>query len=165
MRVTTIRGAARVAAVAVSAGLVLAAPGIASAARFAPPAAPSAHAARVHAASRVAHSASSGCTSAGPTVTDFRGIRYSTRNCHNYRAGDLRLYSITSGRLYAGTNWFVCQSRIGENPPVGGARNDIWLYTEGDVSYSSRYGGWGWFPATYVSGGVNYGRVPGLRWC
>ena len=52
-----------------------------------------------------------------------------------------------------------------ENPPVGNARNNVWLYTQGDVSYVPRYHGWGWFPATYVSGGGNYDPIPGLRWC
>jgi hypothetical protein len=109
--------------------------------------------------------AAAGCTSAGPTVTDYRGVRFATRNCHNYRGGTTSLFGINTGYLYAGNNWFVCQQRAGENPPVGNARNNIWLYTQGDVSYNSTYHAWGWFPATYVSGGVNYGPIPGLRWC
>ena len=110
-----------------------------------------------------AAAAAAGCTSNGPTVTDFSGARWSTRYCHNYRSGYVWAGNSHSGYLYAGTNWFVCQSRGGENPPVGNARNNIWLYTQGDVGYS--YRGWGWFPATHVSGGVNYGAIPGLRWC
>ena len=107
--------------------------------------------------------AAAGCNSNGPTVTDYRGVVFSTRYCHNYRAGYTTMAGVRNGYLYAGTNWFVCQQRAGENPPVGNARNNIWLYTQGDVAYNSR--GWGWFPATHVSGGVNYGPVPGLRWC
>lgn len=115
-------------------------------------------------------SAASGCSGAGPTVKDYRGVSYTTRYCYNYRAGATRLGDdvgnfFTSGYLYAGRNWFVCQKRIGENPPVGSARNNIWLYTEGDVAYVKPYKGWGWFPATYVSGGTNYGKIPGLRTC
>lgn len=165
MRITTLRRPSRaaIAALAVIGGLVAVVPATASAASKAPPRAH--HASALTTMSSALTATASGCTSAGPTVSDFRGVRYSTRYCHNYRGGGLRLYNITSGYLYAGTNWFVCQQRIGENPPVGSARNNIWLYTQGDVSYNSRYHGWGWFPATYVSGGVNYGPIPGLRWC
>lgn len=134
-------------------------------ARFAPPARHlTAGTAARNAGIRASAASYSGCWGTGPTVTDFRGYRYPTRYCHNYQGGQLRLYSRVSGYLYAGNNWFVCQSRLGiENPRVGTARNNIWLYTEGDVGYA--YHGWGWFPATYVSGGVNYGPIPGLPWC
>ncbi len=113
--------------------------------------------------SAVVSTSYTGCWGTGPVVTDFRGVKYSTRYCHNYLGGNLRLYTTVSGYLYAGNNWFVCQSRFGENPPVGSAWNNIWLYTQGDVAYA--YHGWGWFPATYVSGGTNYNPIPGLRWC
>jgi hypothetical protein len=110
--------------------------------------------------------AASGCWGTGPTVTDYAGGRWATRYCHNYRAGQTRMYSSATGWLYAGNNWFVCQKRTNvPNPPVGNAKNNIWLYTQGDVSYSAVYKGWGWFPATYVSGGGNYDPIPGLRWC
>jgi hypothetical protein len=115
--------------------------------------------------SAAATTAASGCTSAGPTVKDYRGVSFATRYCNNYRGGYTSLFGINTGYLYAGKNWFVCQQRAGENPPVGNACNNIWLYTQGDVSYNSKYHAWGWFPATYVSGGVNYGPIPGLRWC
>lgn len=132
--------------------------------RFAPPARHAVAASHVAKAGPRASAAASGCWGTGPTVKDYRGYRYATRYCHNYRGGQLHLYAGISGYLYAGNNWFVCQSRLGiENPHVGSARNNIWLYTQGDVGYS--YHGWGWFPATYVSGGVNYGPIPGLRWC
>ena len=107
--------------------------------------------------------AAAGCTSNGPTVTDYWGDRWTTRNCHNYRSGYTWVGNSHSGYLYAGNNWFVCQARGGENPAVGNARNNVWLYTQGDVGYS--YRGWGWFPATHVSGGGNYDPIPGLRWC
>jgi hypothetical protein len=109
--------------------------------------------------------AATGCTSSGPTVTDWTGTRFATRYCHNYKAGPVGFGTTTTGYLYAGTNWFVCQERSIENPPVGNARNNVWLYTQGDVSYVAKYHGWGWFPATYVSGGGNYEPIPGLRWC
>lgn len=164
MRITTLSGAVRaIAVVAVMGGMMLSGPAIAAARSHAPPRrAPSHHVSAAFATHR-AHVAASGCTSAGPRVTDFRGIHYETRYCHNYRGGSLRLYSGHSGYLNAGTNWFVCQQRFGENPRVGNARNNIWLYTQGDVSYGHH--GWGWLPATYVSGGTNYGPIPGLRWC
>jgi hypothetical protein len=110
--------------------------------------------------------AASGCWGTGPTVTDYAGGRWATRYCHNYRGGQTLIDGVSGGYLYAGNNWFVCQKRFPqENPPVGNARNNIWLYTQGDVSYSPVYKGWGWFPATYVSGGGNYDPIPGLRWC
>lgn len=117
-----------------------------------------------------ASAAYSGCWGTGPTVRDFRGARYGTRYCHNYLGGTVGFGTTLSGYLYAGNNWFVCQSRGGENPRVGSARNNIWLYTQGDKGVPSwapgyHYHGWGWFPATYVSGGINYGPIPGLRWC
>lgn len=60
----------------------------------------------------------------------------------------------------------MCQDQwVGyENPPVGSARNNWWLYTQADTSTNFRHG-WGWFPATKVSGGGNYEPIPGLRWC
>ncbi|MGW1362643.1 hypothetical protein ACWHLZ_37510 [Streptomyces chartreusis] len=40
-------------------------------------------------------------------------------------------------------NWFVCQQKFDlENPPVGSARNNWWLWTQGDVAYADN--GWGW---------------------
>ncbi|WP_210594412.1 hypothetical protein [Streptomyces sp. GESEQ-35] len=50
-----------------------------------------------------------------------------------------------------------------ENPPVGDARNNWWLWTQADDAYSNN--GWGWFPATKVSGGGNYQPIPGLQNC
>lgn len=77
------------------------------------------------------------------------------RYCHNYQGGYVLGGSWQRhGYLYAGNNWFVCQARGGENPAVGSARNNWWLYTQADVGYSN--GGWGWFPATKVSCGGNY---------
>jgi hypothetical protein len=89
--------------------------------------------------------AADGCWGTGPTVTDTLGQRWATRYCNNYRAGDV--YNYVDGR------W----------QPVGEWVNDIWLYTEADEVWAA--GGWGGFPATHVSGGVNYGPIPGLDWC
>lgn len=114
--------------------------------------------------------AAAGCWGTGPTVTNHLGTTFATKYCHNYQAGDVvrpAQPSVTtySGYLYAGDNWFVCQRQITawENPPVGSARNNWWLYTQGDVAYADR--GWGWFPATKVSGGGNYEPIPGLPTC
>lgn len=110
-----------------------------------------------------------GCSGAGPTVTDFRGTTYTTTYCNAYEGGNLvragyPVY-VYSGYLYAGQNWFACQVKMEgvENPPVGEARNDWWLWTQGDIANADN--GWGWFPATKVSGGGNYEPIPGLRTC
>ena len=108
-------------------------------------------------------SAYSGCWAAGPNVEFQPGLTYGTRWCHNYRSYSLRWQGVTTGYLYAGNNWFVCQRRGGANPAVGTARNNWWLFTQGDIGYAHR--GWGWFPATLVSGGGNYEPIPGLRGC
>lgn len=114
--------------------------------------------------------AAAGCWGTGPTVTDYFGYTWATRYCHNYQAGNVvranqSSVSVSSGHLYAGDNWFACQRQITawENPPVGSARNNWWLWTQGDVGYSD--GGWGWFPANKVSGGGNYEPIPGLGTC
>lgn len=113
--------------------------------------------------------AAAGCSGAGPRVTDYAGTTWNTTYCYNYQSGDIGRGSNTAylktGYLYAGTNWFACQKRIPdwENPAVGNARNNWWLWTQGDEAV--QYGGWGWFPATKVSGGNNYEPVPGLPLC
>jgi len=110
-------------------------------------------------------SAAGGCSGYGGAHTDVFGNTYGTTNCYAYTPGYIRYNGTNSGYLYAGTSWFVCQEKFPgiENPPVGSARNNYWLYTQGDVGYS--HSGWGWFPATKISGGVNYGPVPGLHSC
>jgi hypothetical protein len=113
-----------------------------------------------------ASASAAGCAGAGPTRTDATGKVRATTFCHNYRSGNVYLYRATdrpTGYLYAGRNWFACQMKGAENPAVGGARNNWWLRTQGDKGYAD--GGWGWFPATYVSGGANYQTVPGLPVC
>jgi hypothetical protein len=113
--------------------------------------------------------AASGCFTRGPdrSRTFGNGIpvteNYHTWKCFAYTAGDVEEGS-PQGRLNAGTSWFVCQKKwVGfDNPPVGSARNDWWLFTLADVAYSnSSTGGWGWFPATKIQGGSNWGRIPG----
>ena len=108
-------------------------------------------------------SAYSGCWSGGPSVELQPGLTLGTKWCHNYRSYRLRWQGVTTGHLYAGNNWFVCQRPGGANPAVGSARNNWWLFTQGDIGYAHR--GWGWFPATMVSGGGNYAPIPGLRSC
>ena len=114
-------------------------------------------------------SAASGCNTAGPDRSRWIGNgipfleSYHTWKCVAYTAGDTEEI-IPQGRLNAGTSWFVCQKQwIGyDNPPVGSARNNWWLYTLADVAYPSGWnGGWGWFPATKIQGGANWGRIPG----
>jgi hypothetical protein len=113
-----------------------------------------------------ASAAPSGCGGAGPTV-NHGGERIVTRYCYAWR-GYMTLdydYKTMNGYLYPGTSWFVCQSPGAENPrdPHSGARNRWWLWTLADNAY--RNGGWGWFPATFVSGGANYQPIPGLQRC
>ena len=100
----------------------------------------------------------SGSCPAGPA-----GLTLGTKWCHDYRSSRFRWQGVTTGYLYAGDNWFMCQRPGGTNPAVGTARNNWWLFTQGDVGYAHR--GWGWFPATMVSGGGNYEPIPGLRGC
>jgi hypothetical protein len=117
--------------------------------------------------------AATGCSGAGPTAgPDPAGWDYSTRYCYAYSAGYMKDGgpfwwmdpSVNSGYLRVGTSWFVCQAQFSvDNPKVGTAQNNWWLYTEGDVAYSNH--GWGWFPATRVSGGANWQPVPGLTHC
>ncbi len=110
-------------------------------------------------------SAAAGCSGYGGAHTDVFGDTYGTTNCHVYSSGYVRYNGTNSGYLYAGTSWFVCQEKFPgiDNPAVGSARNNYWLYTQGDVSYA--HSAWGWFPATKVSGGNNYSPVPGLHSC
>ncbi|MEV4091681.1 hypothetical protein [Streptosporangium saharense] len=147
-----IRRLAHVAAGVIAGTAVFAAP----AAHASPPAPSAAPAAQAE-----------GCWGTGPTVTDTLGVRWPTRYCNNFRAGDVYNYVEGRwqpiGRLNAGDSWFVCQSHGPENPPVGEWLNDIWLYTEADVVWAA--GGWGGFPATHVSGGENYTPIPNLDWC
>jgi hypothetical protein len=113
-----------------------------------------------------ASAAPGGCWGDGGSHTDYLGNTYGTRYCYAYTSGDVMNNGSVAGRLFSGTSWFVCQAEWTgyENPPVGGARNDYWLYTQADTG-SAPLRGWGWFPATKVSGGGNYGPIPGLRSC
>jgi len=110
-------------------------------------------------------SAASGCWGNAGTKTDPDGRTYTAHYCHAYQSGDIIWYRNKIGELYAGDNWFVCQTKDPSypNPPVGSARNDWWLYTQGDTG--SEHHAWGWFPATKISGGGNYGPIPGLPTC
>ncbi|MFJ8536273.1 hypothetical protein [Streptomyces sp. NPDC093591] len=112
-----------------------------------------------------ASAAPNGCWGNAGTKTDPDGRTFTARYCHNYQGGDIIWYRNKIGYLYAGDNWFVCQTKDPSfpNPPVGNARNDWWLYTQGDTG--SEHKAWGWFPATKVSGGNNYEPVPGLPVC
>ncbi|WP_151477110.1 hypothetical protein [Streptomyces albicerus] len=112
-----------------------------------------------------ASAAPNGCWGNAGTKTDPDGRTYTARYCHNYQSGDIIWHRNKIGDLYAGDNWFVCQSKDPgfPNPPVGDARNDWWLYTQGDTG--SVHKAWGWFPATKVSGGNNWEPIPGLRTC
>jgi hypothetical protein len=110
--------------------------------------------------------AASGCYDRGPDRSRWVGNgipfleSYHTWYCYAYRSDYLVENGNNQGYLYAGTSWFVCQKKWQgqENPAVGSARNDWWLWTLGDVQY---VGGWGWFPATKISGGGNYQPIPG----
>ncbi|BCL28232.1 hypothetical protein ACFFS2_11280 [Streptomyces aurantiacus] len=112
-----------------------------------------------------ASAAPNGCWGDAGTKTDPEGRTDTARYCHNYQSGDIIWYATDIGDLYAGDNWFICQQQDAgyPNPPVGDARNDWWLFTQGDTG--STHGGWGWFPATKISGGSNWEPVPGLPIC
>ncbi|WP_206440800.1 hypothetical protein [Streptomyces scabichelini] len=112
-----------------------------------------------------ASAAPNGCWGNAGTKTDVDGRSYATKYCHNYQSADLWYANKVVGHLYAGDNWFACQRKVPDfpNPPVNGAKNDWWLYTQGDTG--SSHGGWGWFPANKVSGGGDYERIPGLPTC
>ncbi|MBG0853046.1 hypothetical protein I2W78_14600 [Streptomyces spinoverrucosus] len=110
-------------------------------------------------------SAAAGCWGNAGQKQGPGGATYTARYCHNYQGSEVGIGDTATGYLYAGDNWFVCQQQFTdvENPPVGDARNNWWLWTQGDDAYSNN--GWGWFPATKVSGGGNYQPIPGLQNC
>lgn len=112
----------------------------------------------------------SSCSGGGPTVTDPWAQTYATVYCPTWTAADMTYGPYTSpahlvvtGRMYAGTNWVVCQSVGRENPALGGGHNRYWIYTQGDVAYRDR--GWGWLPATAFSYGGDYEPIPGVPIC
>ncbi len=107
---------------------------------------------------------------AGPGVRDVQGRWFSTRTCPTWVSAQAYLHpwhpgegNISVGTLYAGNNWFVCQTRGGSNPSWGGYSNHWWLYTQTDTGGWND--GWGWFPATAVSYGANEQPVPGVPDC
>jgi hypothetical protein len=54
----------------------------------------------------------------------------------------------------------VCQRRfVNVRAYYGAAANDWWSYTLGDN------GLWGWVSAVHISGGSNWGPIPGLAGC
>ncbi|MGW1997900.1 hypothetical protein [Embleya sp. NPDC001921] len=90
--------------------------------------------------------------------------------CVTYQGGEVMEAHGASGRLAAtgylnkGRNWFVCQAESTiPNPRVGEHTNNYWLRTLADKSYAN--GGWGWFPATFVTAGVSGKPVPGVPIC
>ena len=112
-------------------------------------------------------SAATDCWGSGGAHTDYLGNTYGTAYCNAYTSGSVRASGATRGTLYAGNSWFVCQEQwVGyNNPKVGSAENNWWLYTQADTSNGDGYHGWGWFPVTKISGGANWGKVTGLREC
>ncbi|MEU4332981.1 hypothetical protein [Nonomuraea dietziae] len=94
---------------------------------------------------------------AGTVGPNQYGAYHQAKYCHNFRGGDVYNqtygdYTVTTGYLNAGTNWFVCQRRKNENPPTPeGYRNNIWLYTQADTAYDNVNKGYGGFPANRVS--------------
>ncbi|GAA1816020.1 hypothetical protein GCM10009682_41130 [Luedemannella flava] len=108
--------------------------------------------------------AATGCT----RTSNHAG--YATYNCYMYKTSThswdmwqnstrLQIIDNLSGVLYAGTSWFVCQRTFGVTFQTGNAVNNYWAYTLSDT------GRWGWINAIYISGGDNYGPVPGLPKC
>ncbi len=124
--------------------------------------------AAIDVATAPAASAAGGCT----TASVHYG--YQTYNCYMYRSS-VRLWMQSEsasrsvyqlddnvdGILYQGTSWFVCQRRfVSVQAWYGSAANDWWAYTLGD-----RWGYWGWVSAVHLSGGANWGPIPGLATC
>jgi transcriptional regulator with XRE-family HTH domain len=69
-----------------------------------------------------------------------------------------------TGYLWAGNNWFICQTRGAENPALGeSVATDIWLYTQGDVAHDGA-GAWGWIPAGAVANARPHTPFPTLPW-
>ena len=116
----------------------IAAPAAASAAAGPPSSAPAAGFAS-HATAPVALSAlaSAGCNRNGPTVTNYAGVRYTTRYCHNYRGGVVGFGSLGRPATSSAGRHFYLGVRLPERGPaaepaaVGDARRySIWLYTQ-----------------------------------
>src|SRR5262245_65158880 len=95
---------------------------------------------------------------------------YPTYNCYMYRSSvhlwnhwstalEYNLADNQTGILYQGTSWFVCQRTHPVDIYYGNAVNNWWAYTLGDNGW------WGWVNAVYISGGANWGPVPGLAVC
>lgn len=95
---------------------------------------------------------------------------YVTYNCYMYRSSvhmwnhwasgsEYNLADNQSAILYQGTSWFVCQRTFPVDVYYGNAANNWWAYTLSDNGW------WGWVNAVYISGGVNFGAVPGLAGC
>lgn len=120
-----------------------------------------------------AASAASSCWG-GPRVHELNAYYdawYDTRYCPTWTGTEVYstrtpypASSYVRGYLYAGTSWFVCQTRGADNPALGGALNDWWLFTMGDTA-TDEHAGWGWIPATAVSYGGNWESIPGVPFC
>jgi hypothetical protein len=115
-------------------------------------------------------------TAAGPTVQSkaaaqsgcysIGGGKY---NCHVWKTAPSYWCTTTQetdsctgqrvGWLYAGTNYFYCQT-WGSRYADSGYYNHYWALTDDD-SGNSRI----WVPVVYISGGVNNGAIPGLPLC
>ncbi|WP_336320700.1 hypothetical protein [Streptomyces lavendofoliae] len=120
------------------------------------------------AAAPPATAAGGSCSGAGPTTPSGSPTvycdTYVTAAVHQGPSpfeGDSREIGI----LYAGRNWFVCQSKGRENPVIQGARNNWWLSTLADVVTRPGASGWGSFPATAVVQGGAWEPVPGVPLC
>lgn len=115
-----------------------------------------------------ASAAGSPCSGAGPTTPWGKPTVY----CDTYvtasvTQGDTPFEgdSREVGILYAGRNWFVCQSKGRDNPVFQGAQNNWWLTTLADVVTRPGASGWGSFPATAVVQGNAWEPVPGVPIC
>jgi hypothetical protein len=67
----------------------------------------------------------------------------------------------TVGELFAGRNYFFCQSKSSRADAVGPYHNHWWLFTDLD----SPRGAKGWVSAAYVTAGGQEQPVPGLPGC
>lgn len=64
-----------------------------------------------------------------------------------------------AGTLFAGRNYFYCQSK-GPTQSVGEHKNNWWLLTDDDKGNDNV-----WVNAVYISGGDNFERIAGVPKC
>ncbi|WP_415952971.1 serine/threonine-protein kinase [Streptomyces sp. KLOTTS4A1] len=107
-------------------------------------------------------STNEGGTSGGgepaPVCDSIGGGRY---NCQVWRtAKSYKPSGAEAGTLYAGTNYFYCQSNLGRRETYGEWTNVWWAKTDDDSRNTNV-----WVSVVYIEGGDNDSPVPGLPVC